>query len=500
MRPDGEPLLDLQNNLTNYIHTMSHSPTFLTRRDMLRHMGTGLGVLGLADVLRDSGWFAPGAQAAGAAVQNPLTPRPPQFAAKAKHVIHIYLNGGPSQVDTFDPKPMLGRHAGKPIPTGNLTTERPTGGALPSPFTFQKYGRSGIEVSEIFAKTAQHIDDICVIRSMHANTPNHEQSMRLMNCGDERLSRPSFGAWLTYGMGTDNENLPGFVAMCPGLPVSDVSNWRSAFLPGIYQGTYINTRKSKIDELIENITHPQVSDAAQRRQLDLLTEINRRHQHDRAGFEPLEARIQSFELAYRMQLAATDAFDISKEPATIRAMYGDTVQARQLLIARRLIERGVRFVQCYHGDVQPWDSHSQIEKEHRKLAGDCDQAIAALLSDLKQRGLFEETLILCGGEFGRTPAVELPQPGTGDAKLGRDHNHWGFSVWLAGGGVRGGHVHGATDDFGYRAVEKPVHVHDLHATMLHLLGFDHQKLTYRYAGRDFRLTDVSGDVVKEILA
>jgi len=474
-------------------------PRLLSRREMLGRMGTGLGSLGLAGLLRDAGWF-PELSAAPDGRTNPLAPRPAHFAPRARRVIHIYLNGGPSQVDTFDPKPMLATFAGRPIPTGNLTTERPTGGALPSPFQFKKYGRSGLDISEIFPETAKHADDLCVIRSMHANTPNHEQSMRLMNCGDERLSRPSFGAWLLYGMGTENQNLPGFVSMCPGLPVSDVSNWRSSFLPGIYQGAYINTRKTRVEELIENIAHSHTSARAQRLQLDLLAQLNREHQRGRETFDPLEARIQSFELAARMQLAASDAFDISREPESIRRLYGDTTQARQLLIARRLLERGVRFVQCFHGDVQPWDSHSQIEKEHRRLARECDQGIGALLTDLKQRGLLDDTLVLCGGEFGRTPSVELPQPGTGDAKLGRDHNHWGFSVWLAGGGIRPGHIHGATDEFGYRAVEKPVHVHDLHATLLHLLGFDHERLTYHYAGRDFRLTDIHGHVVREVLA
>jgi hypothetical protein len=335
---------------------------------------------------------------------------------------------------------------------------------------------------------------------MHANTPNHEQSMRLMNCGDERLSRPSYGAWLTYGLGAANLNLPAFIALCPGLPVSDVSNWRAAFLPGIYQGTHINTKKTKVDELIENIVNPRITRAAQRRQLDLLAGLNAEHLKSRGSDSQLEARIQSFELAYGMQMEATDAFDISKEPAAIREMYGSTVQSRQLLIARRLIERGVRVVQCYHGDVQPWDSHDLIEENHRNLARDVDQGIAALLTDLKQRGLLNETLVICGGEFGRTPAVEIPAPGTPGKGKGRDHNHYGFTVWLAGGGVKGGHIYGATDEFGYRAVEDPVHVHDLHATMLNLMGFDHEKLTYRYAGRDFRLTDVSGEVIKDVLA
>jgi hypothetical protein len=465
-------------------------------------MGTGLGMLGLYGVLGDSGCLgttASGDEPAGTRrrVNNPLAPRAPHFPAKAKRFIHIYLNGGPSQVDTFDPKPLLARFDGKTLPQGNLTTERKTGAALPSPFRFKKYGASGIEVSEIFARTAAHIDDICVIRSMRANTPNHEQSMRLMNCGDERLSRPSMGAWVTYGLGSENENLPGFVSMCPGLPVADVSNWKSAFLPGVYQGTYIDTRKSRAQDLIEHIQNTTVTQSDQRRQLDLLSELNHMHQRPRTEDDALEARIASFELAYRMQMAATDAFDIGQEPKYILDAYGPGIQARQLLIARRLIERGVRFVQLYHGDVQPWDAHDHIAENHRKLALDCDQAIAALLADLKQRGLFEETLVLCGGEFGRTPAVEMVG---GKPGMGRDHNHWGFSVWLAGGGIKGGVVHGATDDFGYQAVEEPVHVHDLHATILALLGFDHTRLTYRYAGRDFRLTDVHGQVVREILA
>jgi hypothetical protein len=473
-----------------------------TRREALGQVGTGLGLLGLLGLLGDTGDLvapARGADLTGgrAPAGNPLAPRAPHFAARAKHVIHIYLNGGPSQVDTFDPKPLLKKYEGTTLPQGNLTTERKTGAALASPFRFRKYGESGIEVSEIFEQTARHIDDICVIRSMHANTPNHEQSMRLMNCGDERLSRPSMGSWITYGMGTENANLPGFVAMCPGLPVADVANWKSAFLPGVFQGTYIDTRKTRVEDLIDNIRNTAVSRSDQRRQLDLLADLNRMHQQPRAEDDALEARIASFELAYRMQLAATDAFDVSREPESVRDAYGPGVQAQQLLIARRLIERGVRFVQLYHGDVQPWDAHDHIAENHRSLAGQCDRAIAALLTDLKQRGLFEETLVVCGGEFGRTPAVEMVN---GKPGLGRDHNHWGFSVWLAGGGVRGGHVHGATDEFGYQAVENPVHIHDLHATILHLLGFDHTRLTYRYAGRDFRLTDVHGEVVRDILA
>ena len=471
----------------------------ISRRQALHRFGTGLGVIGLAALMGQEGLLS-STTAAEAKPAGPLSPRPAHFPGKAKHLIHIYFNGGPSQVDTFDPKPLLDKYAGQKLPTGNLTTERPTGAALPSPFKFQQHGQSGLPISEIFPHLARHADDLCVIRSMYANTPNHEQSMRLMNCGDERLSRPSYGAWITYGMGTENQNLPGYVAMCPGLPVADVSNWRAAFLPGIYQGTYLNTNKTKIEELIENIRSDFVSPAGQRRQLDLLAELNRKHLEQRPEDAALDARIESFELAYRMQAEAAEAFDVSREPQHILDAYGPGTQARQILIARRLIERGVRVVQCYHGDVQPWDAHSNVGDNHKQLAGQCDQAIGALITDLKQRGLFEETILMIGGEFGRTPSVELPQPGTGDAKLGRDHNHWGFSVVRAGGGIRGGMAYGATDEFGYRAVENRVHVHDLHATLLHLLGFDHTRLTYRYAGRDFRLTDVHGRVVSHIVA
>lgn len=458
----------------------------ISRRDLLQTVGTGIGMLALPSLLQADG--------------NPLAVRSPHFRPRAKHVIHIYLNGGPSQVDTWDPKPELTRFGGTRIPVGNLTTERETGVALASPFRFEQYGDSGLWCSEVFQKTALwHADRICVIRSMYANTPNHEQSMRLMNTGDERLSRPSYGSWLTYGLGCENQNLPGFVTLCPGLPVADSSNWRSAFLPGIFQGTYLDTRKTNVTELIANIQNPGIGPAEQRRQLDLLSKLNRRHQQLRREDNNLEARIQSFELAFRMQMEATDALDISREPKHTQDLYkADTVHGRQLLIARRLIERGVRVVQCYHGDVQPWDSHSNIAGEHRRLGSEADGPIAALLTDLAQRGLLDETLVMCGGEFGRTPAVEIPIGGGNPT--GRDHNHHGFSIWLAGGGVKGGMTYGSTDEFGYRAVENRVHIHDLHATMLHLMGFDHERLTYRYAGRDFRLTDVHGKVVQEILA
>ena len=333
---------------------------------------------------------------------------------------------------------------------------------------------------------------------MYAQVPNHEPSLMLMNCGESVQSRPSVGAWVLYGLGSENQNLPGFVAMCPdGLPIKDSENWQSAFLPGIYQGTYIDPRHNEIDKLIENIRSPHASSATQRRQLDLLRTLNAEHRAARVDTR-LESRIQSFELAFRMQAEAAEAFDVADEPQHIQELYGPGVHARQTLIARRLLERGVRYVQLWHGAGQPWDHHDQIETKHRQLAQQIDQPIAALMTDLKQRGMFADTLIIWGGEFGRTPTVELGSDGK--SQLGRDHNHYGFSVWLAGGGIRGGTAYGATDDFGFKAVEKPTSVHDLHATLLHLLGFDHERLTYRYAGRDFRLTDVHGRVIRDILA
>jgi hypothetical protein len=460
-----------------------------SRREFLCRCGMGFGAVALTSLLEQ----ALGAASSNSVPTGPLLPKAPHFPAKAKRVVHFFLNGGPSHVDTFDPKPALAKYAGKPLPTGHLPTERKTGGALASPFRFRKCGQSGIEVSELFSRTAEHIDSIAVIRSMHANLPNHEPSLLLMNCRDSIQSRPSVGSWITYGLGSENQNLPGFVVLCPkGLPVKEHENWQAGFLPATYQGTFIDTQHTDIERLIENIRSHDATPAQQRRQLDLLQRLNAEHAQQRTANPLLEARIQSFELAYRMQIAATEAFDLSREPDRIRELYGKTTHGNQTLIARRLLERGVRYVQLWHGAGQPWDSHGNLEAEHRKLAREIDQPIAALLTDLKERGLFEDTLVIWGGEFGRTPTTE----GTN----GRDHNPYGFTMWLAGGGVHGGLVHGATDEFGFQAVEDKVHVHDLHATMLHLLGFDHERFTYRYAGRDFRLTDVYGRVVKEILA
>ena len=475
-----------------------HRPA-LSRRDFLTRTGLGLGALSLQTLGEPAATSGTLDGLTSMASLSPLAPKPPHFAPKARRVVHFFLNGGPSQVDTFDPKPALAKYAGQPLPGEYLRTERKTGAALPSPFKFSRYGQSGLEISEVFARTAAHADDIAVIRSMHAQVPNHEPSLMLMNCGDSVQPRPSFGSWALYGLGTENQNLPGFVSLCPGgLPIKDSENWQSAFLPGVFQGTFVDPQHREVDRLIENIRSPHATRDMQRRQLDLLASLNDVHRRDHASDPRLEARIESFELAFRMQMEASDAFDLSREPESVRAMYGDTVHGRQTLIARRLLERGVRVVQLWHGAGQPWDHHDNIESNVRKQAAEIDGPIAAFMTDLKQRGLFDDTLILWGGEFGRTPSVELGD--SGKSKLGRDHNHYGFSVWLAGGGVRGGVAHGATDEFGFRAVENPVSVHDLHATMLHLLGFDHERLTYRHAGRDFRLTDVAGEVVRPVIA
>jgi hypothetical protein len=472
------------------------TPLPLSRRSFLRRTGMGMGALGLGPLLSQLN--------AGDRSLNPLAPGKTHFPARAKRVIHIFANGGPSQVDTFDYKPALAKYDGKEMPGESLKTERKTGTLMQSSFNFKQRGQCGIWASDLFPMVSEMVDDLCIINSMHANVPNHEPSLMLMNTGAERVNlvRPSMGSWVTYGLGTENENLPGFVSLCPGgVPIVETQNWRSAFLPGAYQGAHIDTKNTQVAKLIPDIRNPRMTMDLQRRQLDLIQEMN--HQDMAAsGFDAdAEARIHSLELAYKMQMEATDVFNVEREPAHVRELYGDTLHGRQMLIARRLIERGVRFVQVWHGAGQPWDSHNEIAKEHGRLAGEADRPIAALLADLKQRGLLEDTLVIWGGEFGRTPTVELPTPGANDAntKLGRDHNHHGFTMWMAGGGVKGGFQYGKTDEFGFKAVENPVHVHDLHATILHLLGFDHEKLTYRYAGRDFRLTDVHGHVVKDLL-
>ena len=467
----------------------------MDRRHWMRRCGMGFGGLALSGMLASEKRMIAQSESEPLASSGAL---PLHFPATAKHVIHVFLNGGVSQVDTFDPKPELTRRAGQILPFENLKTERKTGVALPSPFAFEQHGQSGIPVSDLFPKLAKCVDEMTVIRSMYAQLPSHELSLMLMNTGDQRVVRPSLGSWLTWGMGTINENLPAFVALCPGgLPVGGAGNWRSAFLPGTFQGTRIDTSKSDTSKLIDHLQNKRLSAGEQAKQFELLQQLNTTHLEQRPGEVAIEARRKSFELAYRMQSEAADAFDLSGEPEHILKLYGDGPQNRQLLIARRLVERGVRFVQTWHGEMQPWDSHSNILQEHRKVANECDSGLAALLIDLKQRGLLEQTLVLCSGEFGRTPTVEMGQDGTG-ASQGRDHNHWGFSLWMAGGGVKRGTIYGATDEFGFKAVENPVSIHDLHATILRLMGYDHQRMTYRYAGRDFRLTDVHGQVIDAI--
>lgn len=471
-------------------HTLQPEDLCLTRRAFLNRCGLGLGSLGLATLLGES-LLGPArvlAAGPGAGVgANPMAPRPSHFPAKAKHLVHIFAQGAPSQVDTWDPKPALARHDGKSIPGGN-------GVAYASPFKFSRHGRSGIEVSEVFAKLAAHVDDLAIIRSCYTDIPAHDVATMFMNTGSLRFSRPSLGSWVYYGLGTENQNMPGFISLRPGNnPPGGATNWQAAFLPGLYQGTSINTKSPSVEQMVENIRNPFLGVKEQRKQLDLVHKLNALHSQNLQKDEQLEARIESFEMAYKMQAEATDAFDVSREPEHVRNRYGRTAQGVQLLIARRLLERGVRMVQVWAGG---WDHHQDIEDRLPRSAAEIDAPLAAFLQDLKDRGLFQSTLVVWGGEFGRKPTRDR----NGNDNPGRDHNNKAFTTWLAGGGVKGGTVYGATDEFGASAVTNRVHVHDLHATLLHLLGFDHEKLTYRYNGRDFRLTDVAGSVVKGILA
>jgi len=453
-----------------------------SRREILRRAGAGFGALAFSALQADG----------TTAAESPLAARRPHFAARAKRVIFLFMPGGPSQVDTFDPKPRLAQDDGQPSPKLYLGQQRKL---LASPWKFQKYGESGVEVSELFPRTASCIDDICVIRSMVTDDSNHPGGCLLMNTGERVFSRPSLGAWVMYGLGTENQNLPGFVAIGPGPIIEGARQYGSSFLPASFQGTFV----SNLAQPLRNLGSLQVSRERQRRELDALARLNGLHQGQRADDDRLDARMQAFELAFRMQAEAPEAFDLSGESAGTSRLYGldqpkTEMFGRQCLLARRLVERGVRFVQLYHttGGFQPWDQHSGLKTGHENNALATDQPIAGLLHDLKSTGLLDETLVIWGGEFGRTPTAE--------GKDGRDHHPFGFSIWLAGGGVRGGMVHGATDEWGWDAVEQPVHVHDLHATILHLLGLDHERLTYHFAGREFRLTDVYGRVVREILA
>lgn len=461
---------------------------FLTRRQFLNRVGLGLGALGMATVLGPTDLL--GAQPAGAAAPlgvSPLLPKAPHFPGKAKAVIHIFAQGAPSHVDTWDHKPLLTKLDGKSLGTDG-------GVAMGSPFKFSRYGQSGLEVSELFAKTAAHADDLTVIRSMYTDIPAHDVATTFMNTGSVRITKPSLGSWVVYGLGTENQNLPGFISLRGNrLPVGGAGGYGSAFLPGVYQGTSVNTTSQNVQQMIQNIRNSYTTPAEQRRQLDFVHQLNDLHARNLARDAVLESRLENAEIAFRMQAEATDAFDLNKEPADTRAAYGNTAQGRQLLLARRLVERGVRFVQVWHDG---WDHHDDLEDRITAKAGEIDQPLAALLADLRLRGLLDSTLVIWGGEFGRKPTRDR----NGGDSPGRDHDAKAFSLVLAGGGVKGGYVHGATDETGAESVKDKVHVHDLHATILHTLGFDHTKLTYRHNGRDFRLTDVAGNVVKPILA
>ncbi len=462
--------------------------SLLNRRQMLSRMCSGFGMVSLAGML-------------GPNILGETVSGAPHFAPKAKRVIFLFMNGGPSHLDTFDPKPKLKEMEGKQ-PDGDLVKRTKGGGFMPSPLQFEKCGQSGIEVSESLPNIRKIIDDCCVIRSMKTDVPNHEPALLQMHTGNIQPIRPSMGSWLLYGLGTENQNLPGYVVLrpTPNIVVGPAL-WSNSFLPAEFQATSIITKDMQVEKLIANIKNPKLNYEQQRQQLELVQSLNRHHAAARVTHDPeLEGQIKTMETAFQMQKRALETFDIAREPQHIREMYGDTPFARSCLLARRLVEDGVRFVSVYYtsSNNQPWDTHSDHNAGHKKLCLDSDQATAALITDLKQRGLLKDTLVIWGGEFGRTPYSQVEDKK--DAKAGRDHHHTAFSMLLAGGGIKPGTVYGATDELGMNAVEDPVHVHDFHATILHLLGIDHTRLTYRYAGRDFRLTDVHGEVAKGVLA
>lgn len=474
----------------------------MTRRQALCKMGAGFGMMSLASLLGESV-----ARAAEGAAGNPWMVQDSHFKPKAKRVIFLFMNGGMSPIDCFDYKPALAKYNGQPMPGGVLSHERQVGGVMMSPFSFKKYGQSGAEVSEIWPHLAECVDDICFVKSVYTEIPNHEPALRMANTGANIPGRPSMGSWLTYGLGVTNQSLPGFVVLCPDTPTTvGPPLWSSTFLSPMYQGTYVSDKVDKQEfdpkKLIFDAYNERFNLKQQRKELDLVEQLDRMDMvaDPSASHDPqLEATISSMETAYRMQTEAPEVFDVRKESAAVQKLYGDGSTARGCLTAARLVERGVRMVQVYYAKGDPWDHHYDIEL-HRKTAKDSDQPFAALIKDLKSRGLFDETLIVCGSEFGRTPLVETGGGFGGGTHNGRDHNPHGFTMWLAGGGVKGGMSYGATDDFGWKAVDKPVHVHDIHATILYLLGIEHTKLTYRYSGRDYRLTDVAGNVIHDLIA
>lgn len=479
-----------------------YRPKPINRRDALRRIGGGFAMMSFASMVGES--LARAATTSGTSLDGaagkPWMLQEPGFKPKAKHVIFLFMNGGISHIDSFDPKPMLTKFDGKPMPGGDLGHERKTGTLMKSPFAFTKYGKSGIELSELWPNLGACVDEMCMVRSVFTEIPNHEPALIMMNTGANVIGRPSMGSWLTYGLGTENKNLPGFVILCPQVPTTvGPPLWSSAFLPPVTQATYVSTdvRDRNFDpyKLIPDIHNERFDLRQQRHELDLVKKLDEL-QIGQKSDPQLEATIGSMETAYRMQTEAPDVFDVRKESAATLKMYGEGSTARGCLTAARLIERGVRMVQVYYSQGDPWDAHQDIQA-HRKNAHDSDQPFAALIKDLKARGLFDETIIVAGSEFGRTPVVELGGAGT---HAGRDHNPHGFTMWLAGGGIKGGMTYGATDDFGWKVVDKPVHVHDIHATILYLMGIDHTKLTFRSSGRDYRLTDVAGNLIHDIIA
>jgi hypothetical protein len=480
----------------------------LTRRDALCRIGGGFGMLAFQSLLQRHVAAATAQDPQGRRLDHPGLHHP----AKAKAVIFLCMNGGMSQVDTFDPKPMLDKFHGQPMPGGAVATERKTGALMRSPFAFKPYGQCGMQVSEVWPHLGAAADDICFVRSCYTDIPNHEPSLLMLNTGHTQAGRPSMGSWLTYGLGSENKNLPGFVVLCPEKPTTvGPPLWNNGFLPTMYQGTFIADKVERQADgvlvgkefdpktLIAFLRNEKFTLGEQRRELDLLMALDQeRRQREPLSDPQLDASIAAMEVAYRMQTEAQEVFDLRKESEATLKLYGRGSTARSCLMAVRLVEKGVRMVQVYYGRGDPWDHHGDILM-HRITAGDSDQAYAAVIADLKARGLFESTLVVCGSEFGRTPVMEVGNGG-GSVLNGRDHNPFAFTVWLAGAGIKGGTTYGATDDFGFKAVDKPVHVHDLHATILHLLGIDHKQLTFRSSGRDFRLTDVAGNVLHDILA
>lgn len=460
-----------------------------SRRQMLRSSAAGFGHVAFAAMLGQQ----------NPAFASPTAAKVPHLVPRARRIVFLFMKGGPSHVDTFDPKPLLDRDDGQPPPFDlpDVTFAK-QGNLLRSPWKFHRYGESGLPVSELFPHVAKHIDDLCVLRSVHGTNPAHGGALLKLHTGSDQFVRPSMGSWVTYGLGTENENLPAFVTICPTLAHGGVNNWGAAFLPSHCQGTPIgNASLAATDAKVKHIRNQRIGRDLQRRQLDLIAAMNREHLE--SGYDQaLDGRLNAFELAFRMQTSMPEIQQLASESHATLRQYGidDPVTedfGRQCLMARRFLEQGVRFVQVTHSDsVVQWDQHSNLYQGHTKNAAEVDKPIAGFLADLKARGLLEDTLVLWGGEFGRTP--------TAQGNNGRDHNPHGFTMWMAGGGVKGGYAYGATDDYGYYAVENKMHVHDLHATMLHLLGLDHERLTYRYAGRDFRLTDVAGQVATDILA